>query len=50
MDFAQPQDRQAFGPVVDHHVVVDASDPDGGIANVKLYLDGQSVRREKVFS
>ena len=27
-------------------VLVDAEDPDGIVANVKLYLDGQFVRRD----
>ena len=49
MGFAQPQDGQVFDAGVDLDVVVDASDPDGGIANVKLYLNGQFVRQEKVF-
>ncbi len=48
VDFAQPLDGQVFDAGVNLDVVVDADDPDGSVAEVKLYLDGQFVRRERV--
>ncbi len=49
VSFAQPLDGQVFDAGVNLDVVDDADDPDGSVANVKLYLDGQWVRREGVW-
>jgi hypothetical protein len=46
VSFTQPTAGANLAAPASPHVVVNASDPDGTIANVKLYLNGALVRQE----
>ena len=46
MSFAEPVDGQTFASGVDLHVIVDATDSDGTISFVELYMNGVFLRRE----
>ncbi|NNL94725.1 MAG: DUF5060 domain-containing protein [Xanthomonadales bacterium] len=46
--FLTPTDGQQFDEGVDLFVEVSASDSDGSVSNVRLYLDGNFVRQENV--
>ncbi len=46
VSFADPVNGQTFPAGTDLTVTVDANDPDGSIANVRLYLNGQFLRQE----
>lgn len=44
--FLDPEDGDIFPEGTDLYVHVDATDPDGSIKNVRLYLDGDLIRKE----
>ncbi|NJL75327.1 MAG: hypothetical protein HC892_10130 [Saprospiraceae bacterium] len=46
VSFVQPSNQSSFPVGTNLMVLVNASDADGGIANVQLYLNGQALRRE----
>lgn len=46
--FAEPVDGQQFAPGSNIAVVASASDADGTVANVRLFIDGRLVRQENV--
>ncbi len=46
VSFAAPANGASFSPGTDLAVTVNASDPDGSVSGVKLYVNGQLVRQE----
>ncbi|MEL6945038.1 MAG: Ig-like domain-containing protein, partial [Bacteroidota bacterium] len=44
--FLEPEDGDTFPEGTDLYVHVDATDPDGSIRNVRLYIDGDYIRKE----
>jgi hypothetical protein len=46
--FVQPAAGANFTAPANPHVVVNATDPDGTVANVKLYVNGAFVRQENI--
>jgi len=46
--FIEPEDGDTFPEGTDLYVKVEATDPDGSIRNVRLYINGDYIRKESI--